>query len=47
MLVPFLIMFAGFTFFFYWLLLMRLQGEIVERERDTRWIQELVAEART
>ena len=46
MLVPFLIMFAGFTLFFYWLLLIRLQGEIVERERDTRWIQELVAEPR-
>ncbi|HZF29080.1 MAG TPA: heme ABC transporter permease CcmC [Gammaproteobacteria bacterium] len=46
MLVPFLIMFAGFTLFFYWLLLTRLQGEIVERERDTRWIQELVAGSR-
>lgn len=45
MLVPFLIMFAGFTLFFYWLLLMRLQAEIVERERGTRWIQELVAGA--
>lgn len=44
MLIPFLIMVAGFTFFFYWLLLNRLRGEIVERERDTRWIQQLVAE---
>jgi heme exporter protein C len=46
MLIPFLIMVAGFTFLFYWLLLNRLRGEIVERERDTRWIQQLVAEAR-
>jgi heme exporter protein C len=45
MLIPFLIMVAGFTTCFYWLLLNRLRGEIVERERDTRWIQELVAEA--
>jgi heme exporter protein C len=45
MLVPFLIMIAGFTFCFYWLLLNRLRGEIVERERDARWLQQLVAEA--
>jgi len=44
MLIPFLIMVAGFTACFYWLLLNRLRGEIVERERDTRWIQQLVAE---
>jgi heme exporter protein C len=42
MLIPFLIMVVGFTFCFYWLLLNRLQGEIVERERDARWIRELV-----
>lgn len=45
MLIPFLIMVAGFTVFFYWLLLNRLQGEIVERERDTRWLQQMLAEA--
>ena len=39
-LIPFLIMVAGFTFCFYWLLLSRLKGEIVERERDTRWLQD-------
>lgn len=44
MLVPFLIMVCGFTFCFYWLLLNRLRGEIVERERDARWLQQLVAE---
>jgi heme exporter protein C len=43
MLVPFLIMVAGFTAVFYWLLLRRLQAEIVEREGDARWIRELVA----
>ena len=45
MLIPFLIMVAGFTLFFYWLLLNRLQGEIVERERDTRWLQQMLAGA--
>ena len=39
-LIPFLIMMAGFTFCFYWLLLSRLKAEIVERERDTRWLQD-------
>lgn len=41
MLIPFLIMVAGFTFLFYWLLLRRLQAEIIERERGTRWLQDL------
>jgi heme exporter protein C len=41
MLVPFLIMVAGFTLLFYWLLLNGLRGEIVERERDARWIKQL------
>ena len=44
MLVPFLIMVAAFTLVFYWLLLRRLQAEILEREGDARWIRELVAE---
>jgi heme exporter protein C len=44
MLVPFLIMVAAFTLTFYWLLLRRLQAEIIEREGDTRWIRELVGE---
>ena len=41
MLVPFLIMVAGFTFLFYGLLLRRLQGGIVERESGARWLREL------
>ncbi len=46
MLVPLLIMIVGFTFCFAWLLLSRLQGEIVEREHAARWLRELVAESR-
>jgi heme exporter protein C len=42
MLTPFLIMIAAFTVCFYWLLLNGLRGQIVERERDTRWVRELV-----
>ena len=45
MLVPLLIMIVGFNFFFFWLLLSRLQGEIVEREHSTRWLRELVEES--
>jgi hypothetical protein len=44
MLVPFLIMVAAFTVTFYWLLLRRLQAEIIEREGDARWVRELVTE---
>ncbi|HEU4620335.1 MAG TPA: heme ABC transporter permease CcmC [Gammaproteobacteria bacterium] len=46
MLVPLLIMLAGFTLCFLWLVLNRLQGQIVERERNTRWLQELAEAAR-
>ena len=44
MLIPFLIMMLAFTLTFYWLLLRRLQAEIIEREGDARWIRELVEE---
>jgi heme exporter protein C len=44
MLIPLLMMIAGYVLFFGWLLLNRLQGEIVERERDARWLQQLAAE---
>jgi heme exporter protein C len=44
MLIPFLIMVAAFTLVFYWLLLRRLQAEILEREGDARWIRELLVE---
>jgi heme exporter protein C len=42
MLAPFLINIAGFTLLFYWLLLNGLRGEIVERERDARWLRQLL-----
>ena len=42
MLVPFLIMVAGFTLLFYGLLLRRLQAGIVERESGARWLRDLV-----
>ena len=44
MLIPFLIMVLGFTLLFYWLLLRRLQAEIIDRERGTRWLQNLADE---
>jgi heme exporter protein C len=44
MVIPLLIMLAGFTLCFLWLALNRLQGQIVERERDSRWLRQLVAE---
>jgi heme exporter protein C len=42
MLAPFLVMVAAFTLLFYWLLLNALRGEIVERERDARWLRQLL-----
>ena len=40
MLLPLLMMLAGFTFFFVALLLVRLRGEILRRERSASWIRE-------
>ena len=45
MLVPLLIMIAGFTAFFAACLLKRIQGEILEREQDAAWVRELVEKA--
>jgi len=45
MLIPLLIMIAAFTLVFFWLLLRRLQAEIVERERGTRWLRGLLGGA--
>ncbi len=44
MLVPLLIMIVGFSLYFAWLVMCRLQGEVLERERSTRWVQSLAAE---
>jgi heme exporter protein C len=44
MLTPLLVMIVGFTLCFVWLLFKRLQGEILERERNARWVERLVEE---
>ncbi len=43
MLVPLLVMILGFTLYFAWLVTRRLQGEVLERERQARWVQRLAA----
>jgi len=43
MLVPLLLMLLGFTLMFAALLLVRLRGEILSRERTANWIREAVA----
>jgi heme exporter protein C len=43
MLIPLLMMFFGFTVMFAALLLIRLRGEILSRERTASWIREAVA----
>ena len=40
MLIPLLMMLAGFTLFFVALLLVRLRGEVLRRERSASWIRE-------
>jgi len=42
MLVPLLLMFLGFTLFFGAVVLVRLQGEVLNRERAARWVEEEV-----
>ena len=46
MLAPLLVMIAGFSVFFVWLLFVRLQGEILVREQKSRWAQELMQRGR-
>lgn len=43
MLVPLLMMLLGFTLFFAALLLVRLRGEVLKRERTASWIREAVS----
>jgi heme exporter protein C len=47
MLAPLLTMIVAFTLGFAWLVLRRLQAEILERERRTRWVEQLASELRT
>jgi heme exporter protein C len=43
MLVPLLIMALGFTLYFVAVLLMRLRGEVLRRERAASWVKEAIA----
>jgi heme exporter protein C len=43
MLVPLLIMWLGFTFFFFAVLLVRARAEILSRERNKKWLREVIA----
>jgi len=45
MLVPLLTMIAGFTLCFAWLILKRVQAEILDRESRARWVEQLVTGA--
>ena len=45
MLVPLLLMLAGFTVFFLTYLTVRLRAEILRRERNATWVQEMVRHA--
>jgi heme exporter protein C len=47
MLVPLLLMLAGFTAYFVALLLVRSRGELLRRERNTRWIAEALSGSAT
>ncbi len=43
MLIPLLMMFLGFTLYFLAVLLVRLRGEILRRERSAGWVREALA----
>jgi heme exporter protein C len=43
MLIPLLMMLLGFTLFFVAILLLRLRGEVLRRERSASWIREAVS----
>ncbi len=43
MLIPLLIMFAGYKLYFFSVLLLRARGEILEQEKNSRWVGELAA----
>lgn len=43
MLIPLLIMALGFTLFFVTVLLVRLRGEVLRRERAASWVREVLA----
>lgn len=43
MLVPLLLMLLGFTLYFVVILLMRLRGEVLSRERNASWVKEALS----
>lgn len=45
MLIPLLIMALAFKLFFFTVVFMRTRNELIERERNSRWVQELVQNA--
>ena len=46
MYLPLLIMVLAFYLFFAWVICVRMQAEILDRERRTRWVRDIVAGAR-
>lgn len=42
MLIPLLLMTVGFKFYFFTVALLRMRNEILDRERHTRWVAEVV-----
>jgi heme exporter protein C len=44
MLIPLLVMSLAFTVYFFSMMLIRARSEIVEQERNSRWVQELVSQ---
>jgi len=44
MLHPLLLMIAGFYLFYAWALLLHMRSEILQRERSTRWVRDLILE---
>ncbi len=47
MLVPLLVMTIGFMLYFGTVLMMRVRGEVLERERNTRWVREMIGAGKT
>ena len=43
MLYPLLLMIAGFYLFYAWVMLLHMRAEILQRERSTQWVRDLVA----
>ena len=42
MLIPLLVMWLGFTFFFFAVVMIRTRGEIVARERNKKWLRDVI-----